>query len=203
MHLAQQRSCQGICQGLHLPKPVHGVAALVILAVSASGGCHRAASTVIAKGEVSMELTSSSFQNSRIPRQFTCDGADASPHLAWTAPPPATKSLALLVTDPDAPAGTWVHCVLYDLPPTARELSIGVQKAQFLGDGSRQGRNDFGKIGYGGPCPPPGTNHRYFFRLYALDTQLNLSPGATQDQLETAMHGHILAQGELVARYGR
>jgi Raf kinase inhibitor-like YbhB/YbcL family protein len=150
-----------------------------------------------------MELTSSSFQDGKIPRQFTCDGADASPHLSWTAPPPATKSLALLVTDPDAPAGTWVHWVLYDLSATARELPMGVQKVQNLGDGTRQGRNDFGRIGYGGPCPPPGPAHRYFFRLYALDTQLNLSPGATRDQLEAAMQGHILAQAELVARYGR
>jgi len=150
-----------------------------------------------------MELTSSSFQDGRIPKQFTCDGADSSPHLAWTAPPATTKSLALLVTDPDAPVGTWVHWVLYNLPATARDLPIGVQKAQYFGDGSRQGRNDFGKIGYGGPCPPPGTNHRYFFRLYALDIELNLSPGATRDQLEAAIQGHILAHGELIARYGR
>jgi Raf kinase inhibitor-like YbhB/YbcL family protein len=203
MNAAQLREYRALRNGLHLLKSPRGLVALALLAVSGSAGCHRAASDVIAKGETSMELTSSSFQDGKIPRQFTCDGADASPHLAWTAPPALTKSLALLVTDPDAPAGTWVHWVLFNLPATARELSIGVPKVQNVGDGSLQGRNDFGRIGYGGPCPPRGTDHRYFFRLYALDTQLNLSPGATRDQLESAMQAHILAQSELVARYGR
>ena len=151
-----------------------------------------------------MQLTSSSFKvDGRIPKQFTCDGADSSPHLAWTAPPAATKSLALTATDPDAPSGAWVHWVLYNLPAATRELPSGLDKDAQLADSSRQGRNDFGRLGYGGPCPPRGTTHRYFFRLYALDTALDLPPGATVDQLEAAMQRHILAHAELMARYGR
>jgi hypothetical protein len=105
--------------------------------------------------------------------------------------------------DPDAPVGTWVHWVLYDLPADAKELSEGVAKQEQLSNGARQGRNDFGKIGYGGPCPPPGKPHRYFFKLYALDAKLNLKAGATKAEVERAMKGHILAQGELIGKYGR
>jgi Raf kinase inhibitor-like YbhB/YbcL family protein len=105
--------------------------------------------------------------------------------------------------DPDAPVGTWVHWVLYDLPPEARELPESVAKQEQLSSGARQGRNDFGKIGYGGPCPPPGKPHRYFFKLYALDSKLNLKSGATKADAERAMRGRILAQSELIGRYGR
>jgi Raf kinase inhibitor-like YbhB/YbcL family protein len=150
-----------------------------------------------------MELTSASFQNGRIPQTFTCDGADQSPQLAWTAPPAATKSLALAVTDPDAPSGAFTHWLLYNLPPATRQLAQGMAKVPQVSDGSRQGQNDFARIGYGGPCPPRGSTHRYFFRLYALDAPLNLAPGVPRNQLETAMQSHILAQGELIARYGR
>src|SRR6266852_8120616 len=153
---------------------------------------------------MSLQLTTSAFPvQGTIPKKFTCDGPDVSPPLAWSGAPPGTQSFALIVDDPDAPAGTWVHWVLYDLPANMRELSEGVAKQEQLSSGARQGRNDFGKIGYGGPCPPPGKPHRYFFKLYVLDTKLNLKADATKADVERAMKGHILAQAELIGRYGR
>jgi len=138
-----------------------------------------------------------------IPKQFTCDGQDVSPAFEWGEAPKGTKSFALIADDPDAPAGTWVHWVLFDLPANARSLPQNFPKQEQAADGTRQGRNDFRKIGYGGPCPPPGTPHRYFFKLYALDAKLNLKPGAAKKDVESAMHGHILAQGEWMGCYGR
>jgi Raf kinase inhibitor-like YbhB/YbcL family protein len=149
-----------------------------------------------------MNLTSTSFQN-QIPAKFTCSGAGISPQLAWTAPPAATASLALIVTDPDAPRGTWVHWVLYNLSAGTRALTEGVPGVGQLPDGALQGRNDFGEIGYGGPCPPPGSPHHYVFTLYALDAKLNLPVGATRAQVEAAMQKHILASGRLVGIYQR
>lgn len=150
------------------------------------------------------KLTSHAFQpDAMIPKKFTCDGPDVSPPLAWSDPPDGAKSLSLIVDDPDAPVGTWVHWVLYDLPASFRELPEGVPKEQKLSGGARQGKNDFQKIGYGGPCPPPGPPHRYFFKLYALDAELNLEPGATKADLERSMKGHVLAQAQLVGRYQR
>jgi len=159
-----------------------------------------------ANGDAAMELklTSPAFQpGGMIPRKFTCDGADVSPALAWSDPPAGTQSLALIMDDPDAPGRTWVHWVLYDLPSDARELPEGVPKQNRLESGALQGNNDFPKIGYGGPCPPPGPAHRYFFKLYALDAKTGLKPGATKADLEKVMKGHILAQTELVGRYKR
>src|SRR5208337_1163589 len=151
-----------------------------------------------------MELQSPDFASgANIPKQFTCDAADISPALTWNDPPAATQSFALIADDPDAPVGTWVHWVLFDLPANARSLPQNIPKQEQLADGSRQGRNDFRKIGYGGPCPPPGKPHRYFFKLYALDTKLNLQPGATKKDVERAMQGHILAQAEWLGRYAR
>ncbi|HYL84811.1 MAG TPA: YbhB/YbcL family Raf kinase inhibitor-like protein [Candidatus Angelobacter sp.] len=149
-------------------------------------------------------LASPSFAaGEMIPKKFTCDGPDVSPELTWNDPPSNTQSFALIMDDPDAPAGTWVHWVLFELPAETRELSEGVSRQEQLADGARQGRNDFGKIGYGGPCPPPGKPHRYFFKLYALDAKLGLKAGATKADLEKAMKGHILGQTELIGRYGR
>ncbi len=122
-------------------------------------------------GTMSLQISSAAFSaGETIPKKFTCDGPDVSPHLKWNDPPANTQGIALVMDDPDAPAGTWVHWVLYDVPADARELPEGVPKQEQLSSGARQGRNDFGKIGYGGPCPPPGKPHRYFFKLYALDT---------------------------------
>lgn len=153
---------------------------------------------------MTLQLKSPDFSSgAAIPKQFTCEGADLSPALQWSDPPPDTQSFALIADDPDAPVGTWVHWVLYDLPPNLRSLPQNYPKTEQSPDGSRHGRNDFKRIGYNGPCPPPGKPHRYFFKLYALDTKLNLEPGATKKNVERAMQGHILAQGEYMGRYSR
>ena len=153
---------------------------------------------------MSLKLTSTAFEpGSTIPKKFTCDGPDVSPALAWSGAPAGTQSFALIMDDPDAPVGTWVHWVLYDLPTGTHELAEGVPKQEELPNGARQGRNDFRRIGYGGPCPPPGPAHRYFFKLYALDAPLALTPGATKAEVEAAMRGHILAHAELMGRYKR
>jgi len=155
-------------------------------------------------GTMSLQITSAAFSaGETIPRKFTCDGPDVSPKLTWNEPPVKTQSFALIVDDPDAPVGTWVHWVLFDLPADTKELSEGIAKQEQLSNGARQGRNDFGKIGYGGPCPPPGKPHRYFFKLYALDSKLNLKAGATKADVERAMKGHVVANAELIGRYGR
>lgn len=153
---------------------------------------------------MSLNLSSPSFPNGgNIPKQFTCDGADLSPQLFWTDPPTGTKAFALLVDDPDAPAGNWNHWIAWNLPPTLGSLPEGVPKTAHLPDGTEQGTNDFRKPGYNGPCPPPGTPHRYYFRLFALDTKLELKPDSRKHDLEGAMKGHILAQAEWMGRYGR
>ncbi len=138
-----------------------------------------------------------------IPKRFTCEGQDISPPLSWTSPPPGTQSLVLMILDPDAPSGTWTHWLIYNLPPTLRQLPENVPKHARLANGAAQGRNDFGRLGFGGPCPPPGKPHHYHFRLFALNTRLSLAPGATRPQVEQAIRGHIIAQAELVARFGR
>lgn len=153
---------------------------------------------------MALELKTAAFEpNGNIPKKFTCDGPDVSPALSWTGAPQKTQSFALIADDPDAPAGTWVHWVLFDLPGTAKDLPEGVPKEKELKNGGRQGTTDFKKIGYGGPCPPPGKPHRYFFKLYALDAKLNLPSGATKQQVEQAMEGHVLAKAEIMGKYGR
>lgn len=161
---------------------------------------------VPAEGEIPMafELKSAAFnQGGDIPKKHTCDGADVSPALSWGEPPAKTAALALIADDPDAPVGTWVHWVAYNLPGTARELAESVAKQEKLEDGMLQGRNDFRRIGYGGPCPPAGPAHRYYFKLYALDGPLSLKAGATKAEVEKAMKGHVLGQAELMGRYKR
>jgi Raf kinase inhibitor-like YbhB/YbcL family protein len=138
-----------------------------------------------------------------IPRKFTCDGADVSPELSWTEPPPGTQSFTLIADDPDAPGGTWTHWVLYDLPAAATGLAEGVNKIDELPGGERQGRNDFRKIGYNGPCPPPGKPHRYFFKIYALKGKLDLKPGASRQEVEQALQNLVLGQAEWMGRYRR
>jgi Raf kinase inhibitor-like YbhB/YbcL family protein len=155
-------------------------------------------------GTMALHITSPDFSDGEvIPKRFTCDAQDVSPKLEWKGPPANTESFALIMDDPDAPAGTWVHWVLYDVPADARELPERLPMQEQLASGARQGRNDFGKTGYGGPCPPPGKPHRYFFKLYALDTKLNLKPGVTKVDLEQTMKSHIVAQAELIGKYGR
>jgi Raf kinase inhibitor-like YbhB/YbcL family protein len=153
---------------------------------------------------MAFEIKSSAFrQNQAIPKNYTCDGSDISVPLNWTDPPAGTNSFALIADDPDAPRGTWVHWVIYDLPARARDLSEAIAAREKLDNGSKQGKNDFGRIGYGGPCPPSGPAHRYHFKLYALDQMTGLSTGATKQQLLDAMKGHTLAQAELIGTYTR
>jgi Raf kinase inhibitor-like YbhB/YbcL family protein len=152
-----------------------------------------------------MKLTSKAFADAAaIPAEYTCEGDDASPPLAWSDPPPGTKSFVLVTDDPDAPdprapKRTWVHWVLYDMPATARELPRGVSRHQ-LPPGTREGANDWNRPGYGGPCPPMG-RHRYFFKLYALDRALGELGNATKAALEAAMEGHVLAKAEWMGTY--
>lgn len=150
-----------------------------------------------------LTLTSTAFvAGGAIPRKYTCDGEDVSPPLEWGAPPSGTRSLALIMDDPDAPAGTWAHWLLYNIPSDARGLPEGIAPDAVRPDGSRHGKNSWGNFGYGGPCPPSG-QHRYFFRVYALDTTLDLAAGVGKAQLLAAISGHILAQGELMGTYRR
>ena len=151
-----------------------------------------------------MQLTSDAFaEGEPIPSKHTCDGKNVSPGLKWSGAPPGTKSIALILDDPDAPAGTWVHWVVFNLPPTSTTLAEDCPKSQFLPGGTTQGLNDFKHLGYGGPCPPAGKPHRYFFKLYALDTQLDLKPGASKQNVERAMEKHVLAQAQLLGTYKR
>lgn len=150
-------------------------------------------------------LSSPAFKEGEtIPVRYTCDGPDLSPPLEWTDPPAGTRAFVLICDDPDAPRGTWVHWVWYDIPPELRRAPEGVPPDPEPPIGGKQGINDFRRYGYGGPCPPRGHgSHRYFFRLYALDAPTNLPPGATRAQVEAAMQGHVLASAQLMGRYSR
>jgi len=151
-----------------------------------------------------IELKTTSFTpGGFIPKRFTCEAADVSPALTWTEPPAGTQSFALIEDDPDAPSGTFVHWLVYDLPAAYRQLPEGLSRNDQMLGGGRQGTNDFSRTGYNGPCPPPGRPHRYFIHLYALDAKPNLRPAATRRELEAAMQGHILAQAELMGRFQR
>jgi Raf kinase inhibitor-like YbhB/YbcL family protein len=150
-----------------------------------------------------LSIVSTAFKEGEmIPKKYTCDGEDVSPPLKWQSVPSNTKSLALIADDPDAPMGTWVHWVIFNIPSTETGLPENVPPKETLPNGSLQGRNDFKNYGYGGPCPPSGT-HRYYFKLYAVDTTLKLAAGATKDELLNAMKGHIIAQAQLMGRYSR
>jgi Raf kinase inhibitor-like YbhB/YbcL family protein len=175
---------------------------LLLLVLSAIAACRHSDTAIAAGVTATIALSSTSLQGGKFPKQYTCDGSDTSPQLSWPSPPAGTKSFALIMTDPDAPGGTFVHWVLYDIPAATRELPAGIPKQGQLSDGSHQGSNDFGRTGYGGPCPPRGTHH-YVFSLYAVDTTLGLPPGASRSQVEASIKGHILAHGELIATYSR
>ncbi len=155
------------------------------------------------EGGFAMDLKSAAFNGGgMMPAKYTCDGMDVSPPLTWDNAPVGTKSFALICDDPDAPVGTWVHWVCYDIPAGTKSLPENVAKTETLTTGGRQGVNDFRKAGYGGPCPPGGV-HRYFFKLYALDTLLNLTSGTTKQELLKAMEGHILGEAQLMGKYKR
>ena len=151
-----------------------------------------------------MKIVSPAFaEGTPVPVEHTCEGSGSSPGLAWSEIPVDTRSFALVCDDPDAPRGTWVHWVLFNLPADAVELAPAVPPAPELPSGARQGINDSGNVGYGGPCPPRGRPHRYFFRLYALDCTLNLAPGVKRPDLDQAMAGHVLADATLMGTFQR
>jgi Raf kinase inhibitor-like YbhB/YbcL family protein len=153
--------------------------------------------------KVGINVTSTAFKEGQpIPKQYTCDGINISPPLEWSGLPKTAKTIAIICDDPDAPVGTWVHWVLYNLPADKIGLIENTPATETLSGGGVQGTNDFQKIGYGGPCPPSGT-HRYFFKLYALDAELSLKPGSTKADLEKAMESHIVSQGQLMGTYRR
>jgi Raf kinase inhibitor-like YbhB/YbcL family protein len=152
---------------------------------------------------MTIKVESSAFQDGGfIPEKHTCDGEDVSPPLQWGPVPEGTVTWALVCDDPDAPMGTWVHWVVYDLPADVVGLPENVLPEKELENGGKQGVNDFQEIGYGGPCPPSG-EHRYFFKLYALDTKLNLNPGVTKSHLMIAMEEHVIGQGLILGKYSR
>ena len=150
-------------------------------------------------------LASAAFRDGAgIPVKYTCDDVDVSPPLSWSGAPAGTRSFALIADDPDAPAGSWVHWVLYNLPADVSELPENIAKVESLDlGGARQGRSDFRRPGYGGPCPPPGPPHRYFFKLYAVDTRLQIKAGAQKKDVEAAMEGHVLGTAQLMGTYAR
>jgi len=150
-----------------------------------------------------LELKSTAFSDgAAIPARYSCDGADVSPPLAWSGAPAGTKSFALIAEDPDAPAGTWTHWIVYDLPPRCTGLPAAIPKGNYVPGGGKQGLTSFRSVGYGGPCPPSG-RHRYFFFLYALDRPTGLPAGASKEQLRATMKGHILAEACLMGTYAR
>jgi hypothetical protein len=190
------------------------VAALLIPFIGArSDSCCQVANSVPVKPghyelqggrAMSFALKSTAFANGgEIPRRYTCDGGDLSPALSWDDVPAGAQSLALIADDPDAPVGTWTHWIVWNLSAKATLLPEGVPKVDVLDNGARQGRNDFKRIGYGGPCPPAGKPHRYFFKLYALDARLDVKAGASRNELELAMKPHVLSQTEWMGTYRR
>jgi Raf kinase inhibitor-like YbhB/YbcL family protein len=170
-------------------------------------GCSKPDTEVVSKERgtpMTINITSVAFAEGQpIPSKYTCDGEDVSPSLKWDNAPAGTKSFALICDDPDAPSGTWVHWVIYDLPATTTELPEAIPTKEEVLNGAKQGKNDFGRTGYGGPCPPPGGAHRYYFKLYALDDSLNLRAGAKKGDVEVAMKGHIVGEGKLMGSYRR
>ena len=202
---ASRRSSVSILKGFTLAS----VMGLVTLAVAACGGDSQGPdvlATVQGK-TATLHVTSPAFENGGpIPAENTCDGADRAPALVWESVPSGAQSLALIMEDPDAPGGTWTHWVMYGIPPTSSGMAVGPGRTgggEASGEGQGQGKNDFDRTGYGGPCPPSGGDHRYFFRLYALDSELDLGPGATKSELLEAMDGHVVGVGQLMGTYGR
>jgi len=153
---------------------------------------------------MALELKTRAFANGgEIPKKFTCSGADVSPAMEWSGVSPAAHSLALIADDPDAPRGTWTHWLVWNIPAHLTSLPEAVPAQEVLDNGACQGSNDFHRIGYGGPCPPPGKPHRYYFRIYALDVALDVKAGASRAELDRAMKKHVLAQAEWVGKFGR
>ncbi len=187
------------------------IAVFALLLAPAMIGCHSSSQSAPSaaspqnspEGKPEIKLTSVAFKEGlSIPRQYTCDGVNISPPLEWAGVPKSAKTIAIISEDPDAPTGVWVHWLLYNLPSENIGLVENLPNTENLKAGGFQGKNDFGKIGYGGPCPPSGTHH-YFFKIYAVDGELPLKAGATKAELEKAMEGHIVLQGQLMGLYRR
>jgi Raf kinase inhibitor-like YbhB/YbcL family protein len=171
------------------------ILALLVITFAATSSC---------KKEQSLSLESDAFlNNSTIPAEFTCDGADISPALTWSNSPEETKSFALICDDPNAPGVTFTHWIVYNIPTSIKDLDKNMPIQLVLNSGASQGKNDFGEIGYSGPCPPRSITHHYYFKLYALDSMLDISAGVTKIQLVSAMRGHILGSAELIGIYSR
>jgi Raf kinase inhibitor-like YbhB/YbcL family protein len=178
--------------------------ALASAASIAAGSAILDANCSTGRHTVSFVLETKAFpKGGEIPARYTCSGDDVSPAVSWSGVPQGTKSFVLIVDDPDAPSGTFTHWIVYDLPAATHQLPENVSRTDDLSGGGRQGRNDFRRVGYGGPCPPAGKPHRYFFKLYALNAALNLPAGASRKDVEGAMRGRVLAQAELMGKFAR
>ncbi|MFC1932004.1 YbhB/YbcL family Raf kinase inhibitor-like protein, partial [Chloroflexota bacterium] len=175
-----------------------GLIAMILVA------CGPEESVTPKEGKMALSVSSPVFKGGEsIPTRYTCEGQDISPPVEWNEPPVGTNSLALICDDPDAPVGVFTHWVIFNLPADSRGLPEALPAQPQLAAGALQGKSDFGRVGYGGPCPPPGRPHRYQFTLYALDQPLSLKSGASKQQVLEAMEGHILAQGQLTGTYQR
>jgi Raf kinase inhibitor-like YbhB/YbcL family protein len=180
------------------------VAAALALACGRPDGATASPEPPKEKSAMPFSLHCAAFANgATIPKPFTGDGADASPALTWSGAPAATKAFALIMDDPDAPVGTWVHWVIYDIPATQTSLPESIPALATIDGGARQGKSSWGKLGYGGPSPPPGSPHRYFFKLYALSAPTNLKSGVTKETLLVAIKGKVLSEAQWMGRYGR
>lgn len=203
LHLARSRGHMAIPNLTRSPVRNRALAhlSLIFLISAGQSGCRQDLSN---DRQMPLKVGSPDFrQGENIPRQFTCDGADVSPALSWQSPPPNTKSLVLVLRDSDSLFGSFVHWILYNLPPGSNNIAEALPQPELLPDGSKQGVNGDDAIGYAGPCPPGKSPHRYVFTVYALDTMLTLPPRADKRQLTKAMKGHILAAGQLMGRYHR
>jgi Raf kinase inhibitor-like YbhB/YbcL family protein len=180
------------------------IAALLAITVAAEGLLAQVQTAQTKSVSNTLQLTSSAFgPGAPIPDQYACKGADQSPEFRWSGAPQVSMTFAMVMHDPDAPVGDWVHWVAWNIPSGEHALAADFPKDSELSNGTRQGRNSFGKIGYNGPCPPPGKPHRYFFRIYAVDAKLDLGSGTTRGQLDAALKGHILAEAEYMGIYRR
>jgi Raf kinase inhibitor-like YbhB/YbcL family protein len=185
-----------------IKKSIELLAIIAVIAVNSA--CQSALPEPVKEVAMSLTVSSPAFiEGGTIPKKYSCDGENISPALNWSGIPQGTKSLALIVDDPDAPIGVFVHWVLYGMGSNLNGLPEGVGKSAVVTGIGLQGTNDYRKIEYDGPCPPKGSNHRYYFKLYALDAAIELKTGASKAVLEKAMQGHILAQGQLMGKFGR
>jgi hypothetical protein len=179
------------------------IAATILIAAGllSTASCQ---SNTVKASTPTLHVVSSAFnEGGTIPADFTCDGVNVSPPLRWSNPPASTASIAVVADDPDASSGDFTHWIVYNLPPTARQLPKNVSPVPVLASGAKQGQNDFEKIGYSGPCPPEGAPHHYHFHVYALDKRLGFTDTIRRGDIDSAIEGHIVAEGELVATYGR